>query len=55
MPVWLIVIITILLWSIWPGIVIVLHVSEERRTKNNKSESEKNADDFLNKLKKDGK
>lgn len=55
MPFWLVIIIIIVNFLIWPGIVVVLHICEERRIKKNKSEQEKGTDRFLNKIKKDGK
>lgn len=55
MPAWSIILITLLFWAIWPGIIIGLHISEEKRIKRERTDEEKRTDSFLNKLKKGGK
>lgn len=54
MPAWLTILITLLFWAIWPGIIIALHICEERRIKLERTDKEKKADNFLNKIKKNG-
>lgn len=51
MPGWLIIIVSILGWAIWPGIIAILHHCDEKQYKKNKPRGKQ----FIESLKEDDK